>query len=135
VVAIDVADGGAFAEVHGLGPDGIPAIAGTDAAEHGSVIGAAERCGRGRVCKPSKRGHRGKGGVTGKMGGGYGGGGIGEVGSTTVKEDSAVSIWIGSTCGQKMLSIDGFSYVAGAHAGCGKNRLAGVIWEENCATA
>jgi len=69
VVAIDVADGGAVAEVHGLGPDGNPAIAGADAAEHGSVIGAGEGCGRGRVCKPSKRGHRGKGGVTGEMGG------------------------------------------------------------------
>ena len=52
VVAIDVADGGAVAEVHGLGPDGNPAIAGADAAEHGAVIGAAEGCGRGRVCKP-----------------------------------------------------------------------------------
>ena len=45
VVSIDVADGGAVAEVHGLGSDGIPAIAGTDAAEHWAVIWAAERCG------------------------------------------------------------------------------------------
>ncbi len=42
VVAIDVADGGAVAEVHGLGPDGNPAIAGADAAEHGAVIRVGE---------------------------------------------------------------------------------------------
>ena len=67
VVAIDVADSGAVAEVHGLGPDGIPAIAGTDASEHGSVIGAAERCGHGRGCKPVRRGCRGQRSETGGL--------------------------------------------------------------------
>jgi hypothetical protein len=39
VVASDVAAGGAIAEVHGLGPNGMPAIAGADASEHGAVLG------------------------------------------------------------------------------------------------
>ncbi|MFN6330962.1 MAG: hypothetical protein ACK45A_04295 [Planctomyces sp.] len=77
VVAIDVADGGAVAEVHGLGPDGNPAIAGADAAEHGAVIGAAEGCGRGRVCKPVRRGRRGQRSETGGLEKTAAGGGIG----------------------------------------------------------
>ena len=67
VVAIDVADGGAVAEVHGLGPDGIPAIAGTDASEHGSVIGAAERCGHGGGSEPVRRGGGGERRKTGGL--------------------------------------------------------------------
>ena len=39
MVASDVAAGGAIAEVHGLGPNGMPAIAGADASEHGAVLG------------------------------------------------------------------------------------------------
>ncbi len=77
VVAIDVADGGAVAEVHGLGPDSNPAIAGADAAEHGSVIGAGEGCGRGRVCKPVLRGGGGERRETGGLEETAAGGGIG----------------------------------------------------------
>lgn len=60
VISIDVADSGAVAEVHGLRSDGIPAIAGADAAEHGAIIGAAEGRGHGRGCEPVRCSGRGE---------------------------------------------------------------------------
>ena len=67
VVAIDVADRGAVAEIHGLRSDGIPAIAGSDAAEHGTIIGAAEWRGHGRGREPVRCGCSGKRRETGGL--------------------------------------------------------------------